>query len=215
MRFVLNAAVDTLAHNANLHLWGKKETDACPLCGERQTLIHVLNNCRVALDLHRYNPRHDSVLNILADTIKEKLPTSIHFSADLDSDYNFPQHITPTDLRLDIVWWDDEKKVLRILEITIPFETTLNDAAERKETRYEELVQSAQQAGYTIALITIEVGARGVPHMTGFQMLKHELLLTKIEFSLLLYQVSRKAIEGSFRTWGSRNKTMTSTHSHL
>ena len=71
MRFVLNAVVDTLPHNANLHLWGKKETDACPLCGERQTLIHVLNNCKVALDLRRYNPRHDSVLSILADTIKE------------------------------------------------------------------------------------------------------------------------------------------------
>ena len=141
IRFVLNAAVDTLAHNANLHLWGKKETDACPLCGERQTLIHVLNNCRVALDLCRYNPRHDSVLSILADTIKKKLPPSIHFSANLDSDYNFPEHITPTDQRPDIVWWDDEKKVLRILELTIPFDTTLNDATERKETRYEELVQ--------------------------------------------------------------------------
>ena len=105
--------------------------------------------------------------------------------------------------------------MLRILELTIPFETTLNDAAERKETRYKELVQSAQQAGYTTALITIEVGARGVPHMAGFQMLKHELLLTKNEFSLLLHQIAQEAIEGSFRIWGSRNKTMTSTHSHL
>ena len=84
--------------------------------------------------------------------------------------------------------------MLRILELTIPFETTLNDASERKETRYEELVHSAQQAGYTTALITIEVGARGVLHIAGFQMLKHKLLLTKTEFSFLLYQVSQKAI---------------------
>ena len=36
-----NAAVDTLPHNANLHLW-KKKSDCCPLCRERQTLIHTL-----------------------------------------------------------------------------------------------------------------------------------------------------------------------------
>ena len=37
----MNAAVDTLPHNANLHLW-KKKSDCCPLCRERQTLIHTL-----------------------------------------------------------------------------------------------------------------------------------------------------------------------------
>ena len=51
MRFVLNAAVDTLSHNANLHLWGKKETDACPLCGERQTLIHALEQLQSSLGI--------------------------------------------------------------------------------------------------------------------------------------------------------------------
>ncbi len=43
MRFALNAAVDTLPHNANLHLWKKRESGSCPLCGRRQTLIHALN----------------------------------------------------------------------------------------------------------------------------------------------------------------------------
>ena len=47
IQFVLNAAVDILPHDANLQLWRKKECDTCPLCGERQTLIHVLNCCRV------------------------------------------------------------------------------------------------------------------------------------------------------------------------
>ena len=41
-----------------------------------------------------------------------------------------------------------------MLELTISFETTMADAVERKETRYEELVQSAQQAGYTTSRST-------------------------------------------------------------
>ena len=38
-KFELNASHDTLPHNANFHLWKKKNTDLCPICGERQTLI--------------------------------------------------------------------------------------------------------------------------------------------------------------------------------
>ena len=61
--FILNAAHDTLPHNANLHLWGKKASDTCPLChADNQNLVHVLNLCQVALNLRRNNDRHDSVL---------------------------------------------------------------------------------------------------------------------------------------------------------
>ena len=52
------ASHDILPHNANLHLWKKKNTDLCPLCGERQTLIHVLNASNTALHLRRYNEQH-------------------------------------------------------------------------------------------------------------------------------------------------------------
>ena len=206
MRFVLNAAVDTLPHNANLQLWRKRESDTCPLCGERQTLIHVLNCCRVARDLRRYNQRHDLVLEEIADAIRQKLPPSAGFSADLNDNYSFPLHIACTDLRPDIVWWNDDSKKLWMVELTVPFETGFQDAAERKETSYEDLVHRAKQAGYNTHLITIEVGARGVPHMAGFCRLKQELRLTRTEFSSLLSHVSHKAIEGSFSIWCSRNR---------
>ena len=50
-KFALNAVHDTLPHNANVHLWKKKTTDLCPLCGEHQMLIHLLNVCNNALHL--------------------------------------------------------------------------------------------------------------------------------------------------------------------
>jgi len=50
--------------------------------------------------------------------------------------------------------------MVQVLELTIPFGTTMANAAERKETRYEELIQSAQQAGYATTLITVQVGAQ-------------------------------------------------------
>ena len=55
-KFILNAAHDTLPHNANLHLWGKKASDTCPLChADNQNLVHVLNLFQVALNLRCYN----------------------------------------------------------------------------------------------------------------------------------------------------------------
>ena len=61
LKFALNACKDTLTHNANFSLW-KGHPSECKLCGERQTLLHVLCNCPVALQLRRYNVRHDKVL---------------------------------------------------------------------------------------------------------------------------------------------------------
>ena len=51
-KFAVSATHDVPPHNANLHLWKKRSSSSCPLCHQPdQNLIHVLNNCKVALDL--------------------------------------------------------------------------------------------------------------------------------------------------------------------
>ena len=93
MKFAINAAVDVLPHNSNLHRWKKKGNPLCPLCQEKQTLLHVLNNCRVARDARRYNMRHDSVLSAIMETVSLHLPDTSTLTADLSTNYNFPLHI--------------------------------------------------------------------------------------------------------------------------
>ena len=98
-KFALNAAHDTLPHNANLHLWKKKDHDTCTLCGDdHQNLVHVHNSCRVARNLRQYNERHDAVLALLYEAVKEHLPDTTSSTVDLISpDYSFPCHIVATD----------------------------------------------------------------------------------------------------------------------
>ena len=72
-RFVTNGAVATLPHNANLQLWKKRQDNKCPLCGERQSLIHVLNTCPVALNARRFNQHHDVVLKKITTTVSSSL----------------------------------------------------------------------------------------------------------------------------------------------
>ena len=47
LKFTLNACFDTLPHSSNLALW-KGQSAECKLCGERQTLHHILCNCPVS-----------------------------------------------------------------------------------------------------------------------------------------------------------------------
>ena len=79
MKFALNASLDSLPTNNNLHNWGKKSRDTCALCSlHRQSLPHILNNCPVAMDLRRYSRRHDEVLQILGDFAKAHLPSTFN-----------------------------------------------------------------------------------------------------------------------------------------
>ena len=66
------------------------------------------------------------------------------------------------------MWWDDSKKKLCLIELTVCFETSFNDARERKMVRYEELHQQAQKEGYRTTLITLEVGSMGIIQNRGF-----------------------------------------------
>ena len=117
MKFSLNAAVDMLPRNSNLHLWHKKQDSACPLCSQNQSLLHVLNNCAVARDLRRYNHRHDAILQ---EVVEPKLSSSTTLTVDIGDSYHFPLHIIPTDLRPDMVWWN---------EVTVCFESNFDNAS--------------------------------------------------------------------------------------
>ena len=82
-KYILNAASDTLPHRSNLSFGGKGIPCRCPLCGEDQTLLHVLNQCRVSLELRRFSHRHDAVLIVINKLIRDHLTPSQQMTAHL------------------------------------------------------------------------------------------------------------------------------------
>ena len=122
--------------------------------------MDVLNSCKTALELRRYNTRHDAVLRKTFEVVKETIPTTTKMSVDLDGEYLFPNHITSTDLRPDIVWWDDSTKLVTILELTIPYDTLVEEAAMRKIIKYGDLLNELSNKNYTAKLLTVEMGSR-------------------------------------------------------
>ena len=155
LKFALNAATDTLPHNANLALWRALD-DSCRLCGKRQTLCHILNHCDVAL--RRYNHRHDTILSMMASFFSSNRQ---QITVDLDASYHIPSHIASTDLRPDIVMWSDLKKTVLLIELTVCFETNYAEARERKRNKYYSLKAEIQGRGCCALIVPIQPGYAG------------------------------------------------------
>ena len=80
----------------------------------------------------------------------------------------FPPEIWATPQRPGIVVWSESLKKVYIIELTCPAEEGINNAAVRKQVRYDELKTSINsRTVWTATVITIEAGARG---FVGFSM---------------------------------------------
>ena len=70
LAFVIRSIYDQLPSTDNLRRWGLTEDCKCELCGESETLHHVLSNCKYALDNGRYTWRHNKVLKEVVEATK-------------------------------------------------------------------------------------------------------------------------------------------------
>ena len=83
--------------------------------------------------------------------------------------YCFSASFASTDSRPDLVIRSKEKASIYLVELTVPFETTIEDAAMRKRERYSELLQECSKMAKVAKLITVEVGSRGLINLKSFQ----------------------------------------------
>ena len=70
LSFAVRSAIDYLPTFKNLKTWGKRNHTKCQLCGNHETLLHVLNNCSTSLNRGRYTWRHNSILQHTVTTMK-------------------------------------------------------------------------------------------------------------------------------------------------
>ena len=76
------------------------------------------------------------------------------------------------------------------------YDTLFHETASRKEDKYLDLLSAIHNAGYNAKLITVEVGSRGLPNMSGFENLRKELKLTKTQTHDLMVQAAMRAMLG-------------------
>ena len=94
----------------------------------------------------------------MANIIQDHLAFSTSMTVDLSDGYSFPTHIAATDLRPDIVWWNDDQKTITMVELMVCFKTSYEAAIMATEDRYHNLIVKMLKTGYTSTLITVEMG---------------------------------------------------------
>ena len=96
---------------------------------------------------------------------------SWEMEVDLGRKLHFPEAVLSTTLRPDIIMWSPEGKKIILVELTVPWEEGCEEAAERKKTKYQQLVQDCRDKGWTAWLMTAEVGCRGFPAQTVWNLM--------------------------------------------
>ena len=105
----------------------------------------------------------------------------------------------------DVVWWSDQAKQLWMLELTVSVESLVANSRQRKQSKYQDLVEAGQASGYSSRLLTLEVGSRGMVDTNDFHGLAQALRVPKKDMLPLCQSVIRTTILESFKIWGSRN----------
>ena len=206
LKFLSNAAIDTLPTNVNLKRWKKRNSPSCSLCGNKETLLHVLNFCHVMLDQGRYTWRHNSVLNFIFSTIGAKNGESLEIFCDLPGSLvgisTIPTDIVVLSQKPDLVIIDRTNMKVTLIELTIPFDINVSKAHERKIDRYERLKNDIEDKGYDVLYLAIEIGSRGFISMENETRLKELFEIFNIdnrkELNVIMNNLKKIAIISSY-----------------
>ena len=223
LRFGVNAICDTNPTNLNLSRWfaNRKISEKCSLCGtENESLTHVLASCKVALGTGAHDPknrmlyRHDSILKVIADDIKQHVPDAFSLIIDLKSDGEnyaalpvegpvLPHVAMLGTLRPDIVLESNEKIIIG--ELTSPMEHNIRKQHEYKANKYKNF-QLPEGDHRDVVVMPFEVGARG-----GISNSLNKFL-TMIGFSKKQYKetrikASKSALNASTQIFANKNTT--------
>ena len=175
MSFVLCYFIYCLLSLAALKRMKKRTMTHCTHCNSHEILHHILKSCSVFLNQGRYTWRHSSILQhlVLALSCAPQIyADSPGYLSSTDS--TIPSHILPTPQRPDLVLLFPNRKIY-IIELTISFDSNLDNAHTRKHDRYASLISDLRFSSYYNCFFSLEVGSRGFLSDSNYSVLKSYL----------------------------------------
>ena len=170
----------------------------------------MMSNCKESLD--RFEWRHN-IMKYLHSLLSAQRLEGIEVYADLDghghrvNDVTIPPDVAMTSQKPDLVTINRKTKVVKLIELTVPWDTTANMAAafKRKTERYTELATNINGNGCKCQNIPLEIGTRGVVDSRNravITQLCHGDKITKV--SAVIKNCSKFALLGSYILWNAR-----------
>ena len=119
---------------------------------------------------------------------------------DLGKQLQFPREIVETSLRPDLVMWSEVCKTVLLVELTVPWESGVEAANERKRAKYADLVADCREAGWRTIMWPVEVGCRGFVGSSMARLLR-DMGCTGAGHRKAMRELAEEAEKGSFWLW--------------
>ena len=208
MKFIINASINTLSTQDNLKLWNKSTSDKCALCGNRDSTLHTLSGCKVALDQGRYTWRHDNIVKYIADCIDTSKFT---VNADIkgyqaSTGGSLEPELAVTLEKPDIVIRDMKKNSVEICELTAGHESNISKNHKFKVDKYAWMLTDI--TSMTPRLTAFEVGCRGLITPENRVRLKHihRFCRKEIKQKTFLENCSALSVNSSYLIFNCRKE---------
>ena len=179
-----------------------------------QTLLHVLSNCRVALDQGRYTWRHNSVLATIIRLIRPLLANGFELFSDLPGYMapgggSIPPNVLVTNLRPDIFIINETSREVIVFELTCPWDSNIARSHDFKENKYAPLVADLSRR-YKTFNFSVEISVRGQVSKHNKERLKaltYRACSDPKSISKSVMQLcSKTALLSSFSIFSARNE---------
>ena len=138
--------------------WGLSQNHHCSFCLNPESLLHVVAGCQRHLD--RFTRRHDSILNFIAKSLQPVVNVHSSLYADVNGFLNF-SIITGENYRPDLLFLI-QSKCLYVLELTVGFESNLNNNAVRKKEKYLNLIKEMSRNYKFVKFVNLTISSLGV-----------------------------------------------------
>ena len=127
-------------------------------------------------------------------------------AADLqDWNTGYPEVIKRTGLRPDIVLHSKSAMEILLIELTVPYESRIDNANEYKREKYSDLVKELKEAWYNAKVFPVEVGARGFVAASTYSLMQ-QLSISSKSRTRTLKAMGEAAEKSSSWIWSRRNK---------
>ena len=126
-------------------------------------------------------------------------------AADLPGWNLYPEIISKTGLRPDIVLHSQKAKEILLIELTVPYESRIEEAHGFKMEKYADLARDLREAGLQTSVFAVEVGARGFVGSSAYDLMKR-LSISGKSRNRALRAMGEAAEKSSCWIWSRRNK---------
>ena len=123
--------------------------------------------------------------------------------ADIVQQLVVPPEAASTNLRPDLVFWSTSLKTVYIIELTVPWENSMEEAYECEKLRYADLASETMQSGWNANVYPVEVGCRGFVASSTIRLLK-DLGIHDKALRNTIRSVSEEVARSSWWIWLKR-----------